>query len=144
MIYMKALSALLASQVTLVTCSPLGASLKPRHDSKSVVNQTTCDGRKFVYEQLAGYGFVPSNAKDKFGDTLGGYGSSIAVDRRSWKRAKDGSYTGTLFALPDRGWYVTMGLDVELERPKKSQEYTRHVELSESGPKVLRFPDTGA
>ena len=69
-----------------------------------VVNQTVCDNRKYTYEQLAGYGFVPPDARDKFGDTIGGFGSSAAIDRKSWKKTKKGSYTGILWGLPDRGW----------------------------------------
>jgi hypothetical protein len=41
---------------------------------------------------------------DKFGDTLGGWGSAIALDRAQWKKLPDGSFTGILYALPDRGW----------------------------------------
>lgn len=43
------------------------------------VNSTTCNGKTYVYNELAGYGFVPDNARDKLGDTIGGIGSSIAV-----------------------------------------------------------------
>lgn len=75
-----------------------------RAQPDSVVNQTTCDGRQYTYQKLAGYGFVPSDARDKFGDTIGGIGSSAAIERKSWKKNKQGSYTGTLWALPDRGW----------------------------------------
>ena len=74
--------------------------------NRTITNQTTCDNEQYTYQQLAGYGFVPSNAVDKYGDTLGGYGSAIAIDRKSWKRSKNGSYTGVLWAVPDRGWYV--------------------------------------
>ena len=72
-----------------------------------IVNQTTCAGKTYTYESLAGYGFIPSNARDKFGDTIGGIGSSIAIDRKSWKKSTSKTttkYTGTLYALPDRGW----------------------------------------
>ena len=69
-----------------------------------VVNQTTCDGKQYTYQSLAGYGFIPSNARDKFGDTIGGIGSSAAIDRNTWKKTTNGSYTGILWALPDRGW----------------------------------------
>lgn len=72
--------------------------------SQAVVKQTTCDSKSFTYEALVGYGLIPSNARDKYGDTLGGYGSSIAIDRSSWKLVSAGSYTGTLWAIPDRGW----------------------------------------
>lgn len=49
--------------------------------STSVVNTTTCNGKTYVYNELAGYGAIPSNARDKFGDTIGGIGSSIAIDK---------------------------------------------------------------
>lgn len=68
------------------------------------VNQTTCNGKKYTYEELAGYGFVPSNARDQYGDTMGGFGSAIAMDRSRWRKKNDGSYAGELYALPDRGW----------------------------------------
>jgi hypothetical protein len=68
------------------------------------VNQTTCNGKTYSYNALAGYGFVPSNARDMYGDTLGGLGSSLALDTKAWKKLEDGSYTGILWTLPDRGW----------------------------------------
>lgn len=71
--------------------------------TSSVVNQTTCNGKTYTYEALAGYGFIPSDARDKFGDTIGGIGSSIALDLKTWKKHGK-SYTGILWALPDRGW----------------------------------------
>lgn len=67
------------------------------------VNITTCNGKKYVYEELAGYGALVSDARDKFGDTIGGIGSAIALDKKSWKYKK-GVYTGTIYGLPDRGW----------------------------------------
>ncbi|KAL8673186.1 MAG: hypothetical protein Q9168_002378 [Polycauliona sp. 1 TL-2023] len=72
--------------------------------SNNVVNQTTCNGNQYTYQQLAGYGFVPANARDSYGDTLGGWGSAIAIDQKTWRKLKNGTYTGTLYALPDRGW----------------------------------------
>lgn len=68
------------------------------------VSQTLCAGKNYTYDSLAGFGLVPSNARDKFGDTLGGFGSAIAMDRSKWKKQKDGSYKGVLYGLPDRGW----------------------------------------
>lgn len=52
---------------------------------------------------MAGYGYLPANARDKVGDTLGGFGSSAAIDSTTWKRTGD-SYTAILYGLPDRGW----------------------------------------
>lgn len=68
------------------------------------VNQTTCNGKQYTYQELAGYGSVPGNATDEFGDTLGGIGSAIALDRYQWTKLENGSYTGILWGLPDRGW----------------------------------------
>ncbi|KAI1380489.1 esterase-like activity of phytase-domain-containing protein [Hypoxylon crocopeplum] len=70
----------------------------------AVVNKTTCNGIEYQYEELAGYGYVISDAVDKFGDTLGGLGSSIHLERGAWKKLDNGSYSGVLWSLPDRGW----------------------------------------
>lgn len=72
------------------------------------VNTTTCGGKKYVYQELAGYGKLPSDFRDKHGDTLGGIGSAIALDKKScgYKKSqgKKGSYEGIIYGLPDRGW----------------------------------------
>ncbi|KAI1441151.1 esterase-like activity of phytase-domain-containing protein [Annulohypoxylon stygium] len=83
-----------------------GAACKPKSTTvaASAVNTTTCNGVKYVYEELAGYGYVVTNAVDKFGDTLGGLGSSIHLERGAWKKLDNGSYSGVLWSLPDRGW----------------------------------------
>ena len=61
------------------------------------------EGSTFVNQGLVGVARVPSDARDQFGDTLGGFGSAMAMDLNSWKKNRDGSYTGTLFMVPDRG-----------------------------------------
>jgi hypothetical protein len=61
-------------------------------------------GRAFVNQGLVGVARVPSNAQDQFGDTLGGFGSGMAMDVDSWHQNRDGSFGGTLYMLPDRGW----------------------------------------
>jgi len=68
------------------------------------VSQTTCNGKIYTYEELAGYGYVANDARDEFGDTMGGFGSAIAMDRSRWRKNHDGSYSGELYAIPDRGW----------------------------------------
>jgi len=46
---------------------------------------------------------IPSNARDAQGETLGGFGSAMALVPGSWHR--DGAtYKATLAMLPDRGW----------------------------------------
>jgi hypothetical protein len=61
-------------------------------------------GHTFVNKGLVGVARVPSNALDQFGDTLGGIGSGMAMDLNSWHKNRDGSYGGTLYMLPDKGW----------------------------------------
>jgi hypothetical protein len=61
-------------------------------------------GRSFANKGLIGVARIPSNAVDQFGDTLGGFGSGMAMDLDSWHKNRDGSYGGTLYMLPDRGW----------------------------------------
>ena len=45
-----------------------------------VVNQTLCNGKNYTYYELAGFGLIPGNARDQFGDTIGDMGSAIALD----------------------------------------------------------------
>lgn len=106
--------ACLGLYAVFAAASPRFSGLSTRAAPQTVVNRTSCNGETYTYQQLAGYGFVPSNARDKYGDTLGGYGSAIALDRRAWKKTKNGSYTGLLWAIPDRGWYVAIGYLVAL------------------------------
>ena len=61
-------------------------------------------GQAFVSKGLVGVARVPSNAVDQFGETLGGFGSGMAMDLDSWHKNRDGSFGGTLYMLPDRGW----------------------------------------
>lgn len=62
--------------------------------------------RPFVNHGLVGVGRMPSDMKDKFGETFGSF-SAMAFAPGSWKREADGSYSGTLFTQPDRGYNVT-------------------------------------
>ena len=59
----------------------------------------------FVNQALVGVGRLPSDLRDKFGETFGS-GSAIAVDPKSWLRTAAG-YQGTFYMLPDRGYNVT-------------------------------------
>ncbi|KAI4923307.1 hypothetical protein J4E85_008344 [Alternaria conjuncta] len=74
-----------------------------RDNNAAAANVTTCNGKLYTYESLAGYGKLVSDARDKFGDTIGGIGSAIAFEKKSWKYKK-GSYEGVVWGLPDRGW----------------------------------------
>ncbi|HVO02525.1 MAG TPA: esterase-like activity of phytase family protein [Candidatus Cybelea sp.] len=68
------------------------------------------DGATFVNQGLVGVARIPSDAKDKLGDTLGGIGSGMVADVSSWKKNGD-SYTGTIYFLPDRGWNTEGSVD---------------------------------
>jgi hypothetical protein len=72
--------------------------------SKKPVNETTCAGKHYKHNGLAGYGFIPSNARDRFGDTIGGIGSSAALDLKAWRQTGKNTYKGIIWTLPDRGW----------------------------------------
>ncbi|ANB14803.1 hypothetical protein AWJ20_2414 [Sugiyamaella lignohabitans] len=69
-----------------------------------VVNTVKVGGNTFTNHGLVGAGSLPSDLRDQFGDTIGGIGSAIAFDQFSFKKNFDGSYSGVLYAQPDRGW----------------------------------------
>jgi hypothetical protein len=95
---------LFVASLGLLALPVLATPLVGRADS-TPVNVTTCNGKKYVYEELAGYGKLPGSFRDKYGDTLGGIGSAIALDQKSAKYKKSkGAYEGIIYGLPDRGW----------------------------------------
>ena len=67
------------------------------------VATVTLNGQHFVNHGLVGVGRMPSNLKDKFGETFGSF-SAFTFQPGSWQRNANGSYSGTLFAQPDRGY----------------------------------------
>ncbi|KAL1591907.1 hypothetical protein SLS60_011499 [Paraconiothyrium brasiliense] len=83
-----------------------GIAASPTSYATPPVNETDCNGSKYIYEELAGWGTLPSDARDRFGDTIGGIGSAIALDKKSWKKksGRSEAYEGILWGLPDRGW----------------------------------------
>ena len=88
----------------LLTLSLLCSATLALPKRQNAVNTTICNGQVYNYVELPGYAFAPSNGRDKYGDTAGGFGSAVALDPKSWKAYENGSYTGTLWTLPDRGW----------------------------------------
>jgi hypothetical protein len=89
-----------AALASLVAAAPSPIN---RHQ-KAPVGQTNCNGNTYTYKEMAGYGFVASDARDKFGDSIGGMGSSAALDLSQWRKTNKGNYEGVLYTLPDRGW----------------------------------------
>jgi hypothetical protein len=68
------------------------------------IADVTIKGDEYKYLSLVGKGAFPSDGRDKYGDTAGGWGSAIAADLKTWKKRNDGSYEGIVYAVPDRGW----------------------------------------
>lgn len=60
-------------------------------------------GRPYVNHGLVGVGRMSHSLKDKFGETFGSF-SAFAFQPGSWRRNADGTYAGTLFGQPDRGY----------------------------------------
>ncbi len=62
-------------------------------------------GQSYVNKGLVGVGVFSPNVIDGLGDTFGSF-SSFKLDHSSWRRNANGSYSGTLFTLPDRGYNI--------------------------------------
>ncbi|KAG8942630.1 hypothetical protein FRC03_002993 [Tulasnella sp. 419] len=65
----------------------------------------------FVNKGLVAFGLIPARAKDSTGDTLGGFGSAIAIKRGTFKKTKEGTFVGSIIAQPDRGYNVEGTVD---------------------------------
>ncbi|OIW34207.1 outer membrane autotransporter [Coniochaeta ligniaria NRRL 30616] len=93
---------LVAIAATSHLCSAAPSASTTTTTQPAPVFSTTCNGNPYVYNELAGYGFVAGNAVDKYGDTIS-IGSSLTI--RDWSyNKKSGVFGGTLYGLPDRGW----------------------------------------
>lgn len=68
-------------------------------------NSVTVGGATLVNKGLVAVGRIPANQRDKFGETFGS-GSGMSIDAKSWVRNADGTYKGSLWLLPDRGYNV--------------------------------------
>jgi uncharacterized protein YhjY with autotransporter beta-barrel domain len=62
----------------------------------------TLNGVTYVNQGMVGTVRLPADLHDFNGETLGSF-SSLAMDLGSWRRAADGTYSGGLYTLPDRG-----------------------------------------
>src|SRR5947209_965964 len=103
---MVQLITVVAFAYSLITVSALPSSFTSRSNpgTGSFASQSICNGKTYTYDAMAGYGFVPNNARDKFGDSMS-IGSSIKIEQDSWKfDKKTGLYSGIFWGLPDRGW----------------------------------------
>lgn len=97
--------ALLAS-VSLVVLN--SAAVAQAYRTPNVTNidapvSVTLDGVTFTNQGLFGAGRLPASTRDFLGDSLGSF-SGLAIDPRSFRMTPSGGFTGTLIALPDRGY----------------------------------------
>jgi len=71
----------------------------------SVLGATTAslDGVSFVNQGLVGVGRISANSLDKWGESFGSV-SSLQVDANTWHSNNDGTYGGSFYTLPDRGY----------------------------------------
>ena len=91
-----------------ITLAAFVAALVPASAPRAEETVTIGD-LVFVNKALVGVGRLPSDLRDKFGETFGS-GSGIAVDPKSWTRTPAG-YQGTFYMLPDRGYNVRETID---------------------------------
>ncbi|MBI5693301.1 MAG: esterase-like activity of phytase family protein [Verrucomicrobia bacterium] len=78
----------------------------------------TLGGVTFTNQGLVGVGRVPASQRDRLNETFGSL-SGLALDVRTWRRSPDGTYSGTLYSQPDRG-YVKSGVTTNY-RPRLHQ-----------------------
>src|SRR3989441_6073521 len=88
-----------SSIILLAFIASLAPAPTPRGAETVIIGDLT-----FINKALVGVGRLPSDLRDKFGETFGS-GSAIAVDPKSWVRTPAG-YQGTFYILPDRGYNV--------------------------------------
>lgn len=65
-------------------------------------NSVTLNGETFVNQGLVGAGRLGANTRDFRNETLGSF-SSMAIDLSTWHRNADGTYSSSIYTLPDRG-----------------------------------------
>jgi len=92
----RTLPLLSAALATFIFTTPLVA-----HAESSVA----VGGTTLVNKGRVAVGRIPANQRDKFGETFGS-GSGMSIDAKSWTRNADGTYKGSLWLLPDRGYNV--------------------------------------
>ena len=84
----------------------------PNLDTTAVgaVKTVSFNGASYLNKGLVGVGTFTSGAYDSLGDTLGSF-SSFKVDTNTWRKNANGSYAGSLYTLPDRGYNVAGLID---------------------------------
>jgi hypothetical protein len=104
-------SLLLAAASISLSAGPLTYTT-PNLDTTAVgaVKTVSFNGASYLHKGLVGVGSFSSSTIDGLGDTLGSF-SSFKVDTNTWRKNADGSYAGSLYTLPDRGYNVAGLID---------------------------------
>jgi hypothetical protein len=87
----------------LVTVHALSIVLQANASPVNIVN---------VNKGIVGFGLIPSDFKESTGDTLGGFGSALAIKYGTFKHAH-GKFKGTFVMHPDRGFNVNGTVDYQ-------------------------------
>ena len=74
--------------------------LAPHWDKSTGEVAVSFGGRTYVNHGLVAVGWLPATTRDFNGESLGSFSSMALSD---WKKNADGSYSGVLRTLPDRG-----------------------------------------
>ncbi len=75
----------------------------PHLTNAASAESVTLGGVTFTNQGLVGVGRLAASTRDFAGETLGSF-SGMALNLGSWRRNADGTYTGSVRTLPDRGW----------------------------------------
>jgi hypothetical protein len=97
----------LFSTICLSFCAVAAAAAPTEIRSSNIIDiagatQVNLGGKTFVDHGLQGMGRIAAGTPDFNGDTFGAF-SGMDMLPGSWHKNADGTYGGTLFALPDRG-----------------------------------------
>jgi hypothetical protein len=97
----------------------------PNLDATAVgaVKTVSFNGASYLNKGLVGVGSFSSSTIDGLGDTLGSF-SSFKVDTNTWRKNADGSYAGSLYTLPDRGYNVAGLIDYAARIQKFDLSFT--------------------
>lgn len=90
-----------AAALTTALAAPTVISTPNISTTAGAVN-VSFGGQTFINKGLVGAGRVSANLRDFNGDTLGSF-SGMSFVASTWRRLADGSYSGSLYTLPDRG-----------------------------------------
>ena len=95
-----------------ILCAVMVAGALPPANAQSV----TLGGITFSPKGLVGVGRMAADKRDRLNETFGSL-SGLALDVRAWRSNPDGSYSGSLYTQPDRG-YVKSGVTTNY-RPRR-------------------------